>query len=177
MQPIRLAVRAGDALRTGTAALALCSVHERHPARGATPKTPQEDRMALPSGKKEQRDARKAALEAEADRASSLSLPQLAAEVMTKAFRVTEDLRFQDGRYPVFGILVSRFAPDTSHHDEKLYQRFAELVGEGLQVLEHASLVRGPVTTNDGNGYALTRLGRAALERGAVDRIIAGGSL
>ena len=133
--------------------------------------------MPLPSGKKEQRDARKAALEAEADRATSLPLPQLAAEVMTKAFRVTEELRFQDGRYPVFGILVSRFAPDTSHHDEKLYQRFAELVGEGLQVLEHASLVRGPVTTNDGNGYALTRLGRAALERGAVDRIIAGGSL
>ena len=128
--------------------------------------------MPPPSGKKEQRDARKAALEAEADRASSLPLPQLAAEVMTKSFRVTED-----GGHPSFGILVTRFAPGTSHFDEKLFQRFAELVGEGLQVLEHASLVRGPVTTNDGNGYALTRLGRAALERGAVDRILAGGSL
>lgn len=130
------------------------------------------------SGKKEQRDARKAALEAEADRASSLSLPQLAAEVMTKSFRVTEEeLRFEDGRYPGFGTLVSRFAPDTSHHNEKLYQRFAELVGEGLQVLEHASLVRGPVPVSGGDGYALTRLGRAAMERGAVDRVIAGGSL
>jgi hypothetical protein len=133
--------------------------------------------MPLPSGKKEQRDARTAALEAEADRVSSLPLPQLAAEVMTKAFRVTEDLRFADGRYPPFGILVTRFAPGTSHHDEKLFQRFAELVGEGLQVLEHASLVRGPVATMAGDGYAVTRLGRAALERGAVDRIIAGGRL
>src|ERR1700730_17763709 len=113
MQPIRLAVRAGDALRTGTAALALCSVHERRPARGATPKTPQEDRMALPSGKKEQRDARKAALEAEADRASPVALPQLAAEVMTKSFRGKGGLEFQGGEIPVFRIPVSRFAPDT----------------------------------------------------------------
>ena len=129
------------------------------------------------SGKKEERDARKAALEAEADRASALPLAQLAAEVMTKVFRVTEELRFEDGRYPGFGTLVARFAPGTSHHDEKLFQRFAELVGEGIQVLEHASLVRGPVATSGGDGYAVTRLGRAALERGAVERIIAGGSL
>jgi hypothetical protein len=133
--------------------------------------------MPLPPGKKEQRDARKAALEAEADRASSLPLAQLAAEVMTRAFRVAEELGFEDGRYPGFGTLVGRFAPGTSHHDEKLFQRFSELVGEGLQVLEHASLVRGPVPTSGGDGYAVTRLGRAALERGAVDRIIAGGSL
>jgi hypothetical protein len=58
-----------------------------------------------------------------------------------------------------------------------MFQRFSELVGEGLQVLEHASLVRGPVATSGGDGYAVTRLGRAALERGAVDRITAGGSL
>jgi len=131
--------------------------------------------MPPPSGRNEERDARKAALEAEADRVSSLPLPQLAAEVMTRAFRVPE-LRSETG-YPGFGTLVSRFAPGTSHHDEQLYQRFAELVGEGLQVLEHASLVRGPVPTSGGDGYAITRLGRAALEAGAVDRIIAGGSL
>ncbi len=72
---------------------------------------------------------------------------------------------------------VSRFAPGTSHHDEDLFQRFAELIGEGLQVIEHASLVRGPVAAMGADGYTATRLGRAALERGAVDRIIAGGSL
>ena len=129
-------------------------------------------------GRKEERDAGKAALEAEADRASSLSLPQLAAEVLTKSFKLTEDPLYLDGRYPPFGKLVDRFAPDTSHRDVKLLSRFYELVGEGLQVLEHASLVRGPVQSTGGpDGYAITRLGRAALERGAVDRIIAGGSL
>jgi hypothetical protein len=132
--------------------------------------------MPPPSGKKEERDARKAALEAEADRASSLTLPQLAAELMTKAF-TAEELRVEDGRYLTLGRLVSRFAPGTSHHDEQLFQRFSELVCEGLQVLEHASLVHGPVAAMGVYGYTATRLGRAALERGAVDRVIAGGSL
>jgi hypothetical protein len=95
---------------------------------------------------------------------------------MTKVFTATE-LRVEDGKYLPLGKLVSRFAPGTSHHDEALFQRFAELVGEGLQVLEHASLVRGPVAAMGVDGYTATRLGRAALARGAVERIIAGGSL
>ena len=132
--------------------------------------------MPPPSGKKEARDARKTALEAEADRASSLPLPQLAAELMTRAFTATE-LRVADGRYLTLGTMVTRFAPGTSHHDEELFQRFAELVSEGLQVLEHASLVHGPVAAMGVDGYTATRLGRAALARGAVDRIIAGGTL
>jgi hypothetical protein len=77
--------------------------------------------MPPPSGKQEERDALRAALQAKADRASSLSLPQLAVEVMTKVFRVPEEPRFEDGRYPGLGTLVGRFAPGTSHHDEKLY--------------------------------------------------------
>jgi hypothetical protein len=128
------------------------------------------------SGKKEERESLKAALEAEADRAGSLTLPQLAAEVMTRSFRVVEDEKVVIGGYPTFGKLVNRFAPDMSSHDEKLRQRMAELVGEGIQVLEHVGLVR-PITTNLGDGYAMTRLGRAAVERGAVERIIAGGNL
>jgi hypothetical protein len=132
--------------------------------------------MPPPSGKKELRDTRNAELEAEADRLSLLTLPQLAAEVMTKVF--PDVPRYDDnGGYPGLGQIVSRFAPGTSHRDEMLLQRFRELVGEGLQVLEHASLVRGPVATSGGVGYTATRLGRDALERGAVDRIIAGGSL
>ena len=132
--------------------------------------------MTPPSGHKEKRDVRRAALAAEADRLSSLTLPQLAAEVMTRAF--ADVPRYDDhGGYPGFGKLVDRFEPGTSHRNEKLFQRFSELVGEGLQVLEHASLVRGPVATSGGDGYTATRLGRAALAAGAVDRIIAGGSL
>ena len=126
--------------------------------------------MPPPSDKKEQREGRKAALEAEADRAGSLSLPQLAAELMTKAFTEVRHLGFE--------ALVTRFAPGTSRQDGQVYERLWELVGDGLQVLEHASLVRGPEPLNgSGYGYTATRLGRAALEQGAVDRIIAGGSL
>ena len=66
--------------------------------------------MPLPSGRKE-RDARRAVLGAEADRASSLSLPQLAAELMTKAFSATE-LKVVDGIYVTLGQLVTRFAPE-----------------------------------------------------------------
>ena len=56
----------------------------------------------------------------------------------------------------------------------------SDLVAEGVQVLEHASLVR--LKTNyDGQyfnaGYVSTRLGHAALLQNAVDKILAGGSL
>ncbi|HWG25540.1 hypothetical protein [Actinospica sp.] len=129
------------------------------------------------SGKKEQRDARKTALEAEADRAGSLSLPQLGAEVMTKAFTEVAPVAAGELNYLGFGKIVARFAPGVSRTDAKLYERFSELVGEGLQVLEHASLVRFPAESMGADCYTATRLGRAALERGVVEHIIVGGSL
>jgi hypothetical protein len=113
----------------------------------------------------------------QADRASLLSLPQLAAEVMTKAFTMVTPLRTWDGSYLSLGQLVARFAPGVRLTDAELYQRFSELVGEGLQVLEHASLVRYPVESSGVYCYGATRLGRAALEQGAVERVIAGGGL
>lgn len=129
------------------------------------------------SGKRDQRDARKAALEAEADRASMLSLPQLGAEVMTRAFTKVAPVGIGELIYLGFGQIVARFAPDVSRTDAKLYERFSELVGEGLQVLEHASLVRFPAESMGVDCYTATRLGRAALERGAVESILAGGGL
>jgi hypothetical protein len=58
--------------------------------------------------------------------------------------------------------------------------RLQDLVREGLQALEKASLVQ-PKTTNQGEatmvGYVTTRLERDALERNAVDRVLAGGTL
>jgi hypothetical protein len=56
-----------------------------------------------------------------------------------------------------------------------VYARFAELVREGIQVLEHASLVCGLVSGPQFEYYAPTRLGRAALERGEVTRYLDGG--
>lgn len=137
----------------------------------------QEDYVSPLSGKREQRDARKAALEAEADRASMLSLPQLGAEVMTKAFTEVAPVGIGVPTYLGFGKVVARFAPDVSRTDGKLYERFSELVGEGLQVLEHASLVRFPAESMGADCYTATRLGRSALENGVVERIIADGSL
>jgi hypothetical protein len=47
------------------------------------------------------------------------------------------------------------------------------LVAEGLQELEHASLVRCQVHTAMGTfDWAATRRGRAALQRGAVEQIM-----
>jgi hypothetical protein len=129
------------------------------------------------SGTKEHRDARKAALEDEADRASSLSLPQLGAELMIKAFTKAAPVGTSELSYLGIGTIVARFAPDVRRTDAKLYERFSELVGEGLQVLEHASLVRFPAESLGADCYTATRLGRAALEHGAVERIIAGGTL
>ena len=134
--------------------------------------------MPQQPGRKEKRDARRAVLAAEADRLSSLTLPQLAAEVMATGFTDVPRYDAHENGYPPFVKLLSRLAPeDVSQLDGDLYSRFAELVREGLQVLEHASLVCGPISGSHYDYYTPTRLGRAALERGAVDHCLGGGSL
>ena len=134
--------------------------------------------MTPPSGHKEKRDVRRAVLAAEADRLSSLTLPQLAAEVMATGFTDVPRYDESERAYPVFARLISRLAPeDIGPLDGEVHSRFAELVREGLQVLEHASLVCGPISGSHHDYYTLTRLGRSALERGAVDRYLGGSSL
>jgi hypothetical protein len=60
----------------------------------------------------------------------------------------------------------------------ELQVRLDQLLAEGLQILEHACLVRAEWHANSGSlCYVATRLGRAALERDAIDRILGGGSL
>jgi hypothetical protein len=60
------------------------------------------------------------------------------------------------------------------------FAQLEELLGEGFQALEKASLVE-PKTSFDGVathvGYVTTRLGRDALAQNAVDRVLAGGTL
>ena len=137
-------------------------------------------------------------LDAEVTRLQGLSLPQLAAEVMTKGFSADYDPT-QDGN-DIGGIADVFFArPDfklsdsTVHAQERHAQEaatagtpqqqlliLADLVTEGVQALEHAGLVC--LKTNyDGQyfnvGYMATRVGRAALQRNAVDRVLAGGTL
>jgi hypothetical protein len=124
---------------------------------------------------KEQRESDRAEQEAAVKRLSSLTLPQLAAEVMTKGFH--DEPRYDPLSRPNLGALIRRVVPGADQRDQDVYQQLSELVGEGVQLLEHASLVRGPIEGVSLGCHTATRLGRAALERDAVERILDGGSV
>jgi hypothetical protein len=137
-------------------------------------------------------------LDAELERLNALSSPQLAAEVMSKGFSSDYDPS-DDGREAA-QIAAEFWTPpdfklrDTTVHAQKrasqeasdptsIRAKFLELqdlVGEGLQTLEKATLIQQK-TSFDGVAttvaFVTTRLGRDALERSAVDRILAGGTL
>lgn len=140
-------------------------------------------------------------LDAEVARVEALSLSKLAAEVMAKGFNEPT----AGGR--TIGDIADEFRPPRPSETSRLKraraavragqqastqgsaanqsQRLADFVGEGVQVLEHAGLVRLRERTGAPFGpsssvtlfYVTTRLGRAALERNAVDHILGGGTL
>ncbi len=116
----------------------------------------------------------------EVGRLEGLALPELAAEVMAKCFGVGgpgepgrpgtieapglagERVRLND----VANAVTPAYAA-TSDATEQL--RIADLVGEGLQALELAALIR--VTWRGGTeDFRATRRGRDAQERGEVQR-------
>jgi hypothetical protein len=133
------------------------------------------------------------ALQREFDRLDALPLAQLAAEVMTKGFGPgrpgADDQDVTVGQAninagPTAAQIAGEFVasrgftfPVPTDDDQKLQQRIARLVAEGLQELEHASLVRAQMHTSMGAlDYTTTRRGRAALERGEVEGILAASS-
>lgn len=142
-------------------------------------------------------------LRAETDRLNALPLAQLASEVMSKAFgsgSLQDDnmltLSGQFGSGPTVDDIHRMLRPAGENYDvrpgwdggvkhdiltadEGLLRFHTRLIAEGLQELEHASLVRAQVHGSTGGkvDYAVTRAGRAALERGTVERIVSGGSL
>lgn len=136
-------------------------------------------------------------LDAEVTRLQGLTLPQLASEVMTKGFSAQYDPT-NDGQ-DAAGIADSFYArPDWSIRDSTVkaqtraaqesstpgtakhqYLVLADVVAEGVQLLEHASLIR--LKSNyDGqyfnSGYVATRLGQSALQSNTVDKVLAGGT-
>lgn len=136
-------------------------------------------------------------LNAEVERLGALSLPQLATEVMTKGFGPEYDP--SRGGSPIASI-AEEFSPrppanirDTTIRAQKRKAASSDpasaasrllllqdLVAEGVQVLDKAGLVRlktGYQGSFFNAGYTTTRLGRAALERNAVDRVLGGGTL
>ncbi len=129
------------------------------------------------------------ATQAEFERLSALALIDLATEVMTKGFGpgspgADEDAitlgqaNFNSG--PTANDISYHFAQDwdsrspvLTNEDLILRGRIAKLIAEGLQELEHASLVRCQLHTDMGYlDWAATRRGRAALERGEVQSIL-----
>jgi hypothetical protein len=132
-------------------------------------------------------------LQAELDRLGSLSLQDLAAEVMVKGFGPGGP--GQDDGHVTVGQQNANSGPDvydighvfvdysgtylygTPSPEELQWRGILRLVAEGLQELEHASLIRMQMHTSMGSfDYAVTRRGRAALENGEVQQILARGA-
>jgi len=129
------------------------------------------------------------AIQAEFERLSALPLIELAAEVMIRGFGPggpgADDEAITLGQAnadagPTAELISFKFAPERGFtfplpppEDFKLRDRIAKLVAEGLQELEHASLVRCQMHTAMGYlDWAATWRGRAALERGEVQSIL-----
>ena len=119
-----------------------------------------------------------AALGAEVERLEALPMAQLAAEVMARGFGPGGYLPgfVQREPYAVASAhvrnIAKMFEPEGAR-DTDLYKRLYQVVGEGLQVLEHESLIWArSVAEGFGVGYAPTRRGLAALEAGAVEQAL-----
>jgi hypothetical protein len=139
--------------------------------------------------KQERTEQWRLAMRAELGRLSALPVEELAVEVMIRGFGPGGPGADDDaislgqaniGAGPTAGDISLRFVPDRGFtfpvptpEDVQLRDRMTMLVAEGLQELEHASLVRCQVHTAMGTfDWAATRRGRAALERGAVEHIM-----
>lgn len=123
----------------------------------------------------------------ELGRLGALPLADLATEVMTRGFGPgapgADDQAITVGQQnanagPTAMDISYQFVPDDEYpgsapEDTALRQQLARLVAEGLQQLEHASLVRCQLHTQMGSlDWTATRLGRAAIERGEVGQIL-----
>jgi len=127
-------------------------------------------------GNDDKREAGIAALRAEVGRLASLSLVALAAEILGAVFGPPgpgSNFSFMTDvtTANVFISDVSAWSnEDTTRH------QLVALVGEGLQVLEHACLIRAQIIrvddVNVALGWMLTRSGAAALAQGRVVQAI-----
>jgi hypothetical protein len=143
--------------------------------------------MAL-FGRGAERSVEADALEAEIERLDQLPLPALAAEVMGKAFGAGAEWEDPEEEVTVGGpsadagatveATTTAMAPDgtTKSVDDRTRLRLQRLVAEGMQALEHASLIRAQMHTGMGGfDYTPTRLGRTVLAAGAVAEVVGGG--
>jgi hypothetical protein len=139
--------------------------------------------------KQQRLDQWRQAVQAEFDRLNTLAPSDLAVEVFTKGFGPggpgADDSHVTVGQAninagPTASDIAGMFVPDRgftfpvpTSDDQQLIGRIERLVAEGLQELEHASLVRAQMHTSMGGlDFATTRRGRAALDRGDVRNLL-----
>jgi hypothetical protein len=119
-------------------------------------------------------------VEAVAEQLAALPLPRLAAEVMTNAFKPEWE--------PGLGVtqldaILDTFLPPHGEFSGAIYKKprpsaaeysIRDMVREAAQLLEHAGLLIPKHYESNGNwtvlGWGTTRLGRAALTDGSVER-------
>jgi hypothetical protein len=143
--------------------------------------------MGLFGNKDEDKAAAAEALQGDVSRLEGLSLSSLAAEVMSKGFGPgapgADEAEAVTIGGPNIGAGVSlgqiasqiSAAREGNGVDEATVLRLDKLVAEGIQQLEHASLIRTQIhTASNSFDYALTRRGREALSQGSVDRFLSG---
>jgi hypothetical protein len=114
-------------------------------------------------------------VKAEIERLSALSLVQLGAEVMTKGFG-PDGPSSSDG-VPSVGMIADTFVDKAVMAGQATYDVLRGIVAEGIQALEHASLVRPHVWADRAGFYAETRYGTSVREQNAVERVLGGGAL
>jgi hypothetical protein len=127
------------------------------------------------------KDEENAKLHAELQRISALPLPQLASEVMRKGFG--PDALGADGAAVKIQDLAGVFNPAQGSFgiDDDALRDMYNVVSEGVQVLEHACLLRLVMSTEPRGSvlyqWALaTRLGQDTLQLGSVERVLASGA-
>jgi hypothetical protein len=130
--------------------------------------------MALFGDKKPEQDSG-TGVEGEVARLGALALPELASEVMTRGFG--PDCPADDGR-PSVRMITDLLVPGAARLEQSAYQGLNEMIGEGMQVLEHSGLVLSTVWGGKGGLYFVaTRRGKTALEGNTVDQAIGNASL
>jgi hypothetical protein len=129
-------------------------------------------------GNAEKRQAGVAALQTEVDRLSALSLTDLASEVMTRVFGSGGP--GADGSALTIVVAANQFISEESSwsNEDATREQLVRVVGEGLQVLEHACLVGQQIVLigNEhwGLGWSITRYGKSALASGGVAHALGG---
>jgi hypothetical protein len=129
-------------------------------------------------GNRDKHAAGVAELQAQVTRLAALPLAGLGSEVMSSVFGASAP--GADGSALTITTAANEFITDSAAwcNDDATREQLVEVVGEGLQVLEHACLV-GQQVVLVGNehwalGWKLTRTGAAALAQGTVAQALGG---